>query len=171
MKVCITRITAANALLILSNQYFKVSLTQSTKSPAAPQVVVSWIFSLKAKIKFLRFSHFYANKPNFQLYGLSLEKIFGRLFVASSDKFKHSSTGKIHELNWGQTLIIKTPPLEDRNNLFIHLNKLPKAVALKNENGTRCPKSTTGEFCNCISSVNFHVEQNWCARLLNKWKT
>lgn len=72
IKVWISRITGANALLILSNQYFKVSLTQSTNSPAAPQVVVFWIFSLKAKIKFLCFSHIYANKPNFQLFGLIL---------------------------------------------------------------------------------------------------
>lgn len=94
IKVWKTRITGANTLFILSNQYFKVSLTQSTKGPAAPQVAVCWIFSLKAKIKFLRLSHSNANNPNYQLFVLSSWEDASSL-CASSAKFKHPAFGKL----------------------------------------------------------------------------
>lgn len=61
----------------------------------------------------------------------------------------------IQGLNWGQKLTIKTP-LTDKNNPSIYFNKLPKTVDLKYKNGTSYPNST-GEFYNCISSVEFSM--------------
>lgn len=94
IKVWKNRITGANTSLILSNQYFKVSLTQSTKGSAAPQVEVCWISSIQAKIKFLHLSHLHANKPNYQLFVLSSWEDASSL-CTSSPKFKHPAFGKL----------------------------------------------------------------------------